>query len=342
MSGSKADVFSVSLVSDIQSRKPSFDELQVEVMVLSEEILQEIFAEPSFTPEGQQKKSVVVQLLQSMETDNWNQFLSTAGASLLEILSEPKKVLPVKNFDENVRALNALLADEEFMQGLCDALNIIVDNDSPAVMTRIVFRFLSRMFFKLNQHIFNKMKRDFSDQPSSSSSVMQEREKSSFILIINDIVRDQLKRRIGSSQSFNCNFASALRNKFVVTEEDLGVKEFLEPQSWIEDEDGCLKIKLSDHALQFFFGLENMFRSKPVSEVNFDLLLQAEAEGILNSWSCLTEGFLNENEGLYFLEEIFNTLFNISMKLESEKQCREWKQKNKEQKHALRTGLKRN
>lgn len=312
-------------------------------MLLSEEVLQEIHEEPSFTEEGQEKKRVVVEILQCMETENWLHFLSTAATPVLQILSERKKVLPAKNYDENIRALNSLLAKEEYMQNLCDMLSLIVVTDTHTVMPRILYRFLYLMFTKLNQLIFNKMKGDCNAAELHAFSELQDREKSSFALIINKILRDQLKVRVGSSHSINRNFVKAIRNKFVVTVEGgVSTSDLVEPSAWTEDEDGNLKVQLSDHALKFFFGVENLIRSKPDSEVNFDLLLQVEAEETLNFWSSLTDGFCNEEESLYFLEEIFNVFSVISLKAEADKQCREWKQKNKEQRHALRTGLKRN
>lgn len=300
---------------------------------------------------GEKKKEYVEAIIGSKEAENWNNFLSEISEPFLLTISKPTKILPSNQYEDQLKQLNNILNDKEaYSKLLCslESLNIlvIVPKHIPGM---VLFRLCSKLIDKLCQFVFREMREHklTNETDETSSEKMSDIEREAFLIHVRKLLQEYYKRGLRNGSKHWLSRCACIRQKFIRSNdlcEAPSVNMLLDNESWEQDNQGNVKLHLSEMCVYFFSEVEEIIESLIKTKENYidcdkviDVALRSVE--ILDAWCSLTMLFFTEVEAIVFMRDMISVLLNLSLRLEV---GRMRENIGRVKKYALRTDLKRN
>ena len=346
------------IVADANSRRPSTDVLVPEIDALVTESLEEIKLEY-----GEEKKKYVECILKATTTrpNDWCHFVEKFSEPFLMNLSNPTKIMPSNQYEENLVNLNKMLNDRESYNSLLESLKFLTSDvesvehpvplNSP-IPGMVVFRLTTKFLNKLAELIYSSMLKHQPEQDTAGYAINDDVERRAFILHLRKLLQDIYIKGLRLGSKVWLSRCACIRQCFVDTLDECTEQEMIEmicnDDSWIENKEGEIKLKLSDRVVKFFLEVEEIIdfviHDKTVetsSDAIVNIMLRPEKSDVLDLWHSLTVGHFSEVESLVFLRDIIIVLVSLSLRLE-EGRMRGEIVRGRAPKYALRSDLQRN
>lgn len=298
--------------------------------------------EPAFGVLGAQKQQLV-QSLSRTPCDS-SLFVKEISKPLFDILLVKKKVMPSAQYEESLKKLSKLLADQEFCECLKSKLLLCLPEDQRNVpdvpVKRLVWRIVSKLLFKMHELIFRTMKKNH--RTALEKFVMSESDRDAFKKQVEKILRTVYRFGIDKKNSVWALRCQCLRDRFVDAPRKVTSEQFLNQMSWREN-----SISLNTSCLTIFMGVERIIQdlldsSSPcTSDVVFISLSNPENLFLLSEMRLLSQGIMSEEVAIMFLQELVKSLTAVSGRTEARRSLEKHSQKQKTSTVSLRTNLKR-
>lgn len=298
---------------------------------------------------GEHKKVFVEGVLKSTSSVPWHNFTIVIAEPFLKSLSQPSKLMPSNQYEEQLKALNSTMNDTETFSELLDSFKSLYPDNEPQVPERIVamilFRVCSKLVDDLSEFVFREMKSKKESNVSElfPARLMSKIEKEAFSLHIRKLLQKYYTRGLRQGSGIWLSRCACIRQKFFDCElsDPPSVDMVLSEKAWANGD-----LKLNGKCLAFFSSLENIIENlilRKVHPINCESVTPIVLKNIdmLDTWHYLTLLFLSEIEALVFMSDLVTALIELSLRLEVGRMV-SCDMEARTQKYALRTDLKRN
>lgn len=329
-----------SYFTDALKRVPEFVQFKEEgLQDLMTEITQEILNEPSYEDNH---KSIF--LIECIAHEKWSDFVSMLSDSVSALVFEKQtKILPLNQYEEMQRKVNTFLNVniDNLKEALVQCGSTV--EISSALVGRLVFRIVSKLFQGTQQWVMKKMHASQTeDTPDIELRDISEEEEKSFLIEIGGFIRNFFQLGLKHSSDQWRKQSECIKAAFVDGQQPISTRQFMKKTNWYSGEEQC--IVLSHHCSSFFKTIE--FEIMPATTdtsssqevIEYILLHRA----LLENWYYLSSAYFDEGLSLLFLKELVISYVKFSLQFDEKRLNRLEEKSVRASTVALRTHLQRN